>query len=124
MKKKKKKEPLYSITDLENYAVYLRDSAASSFSENYTENLDDFISVKQVINSIKKRSLGTDEEGNLTIDSNAFDNTFDDIRTWLYGVGLAKLSAKGIIECAWGNDLNQMIFWHSENKNPIQSKPS
>ena len=123
MKKKKKKEPLYSITDLENYAVYLRDSAASSFSENYTENLDDFISVKQVINLIKKRSLGTDEEGNLTIDSNAFDNTFDDIRTWLYGVGLAKLSAKGIIECAWDNDLNQMIFWHSENKNPIQSKP-
>jgi hypothetical protein len=124
MKKKKKKEPLYSITDLENYAIYLRDSAASSFAEDYTENLDDFISVKQVINLIKKRSVGVDDEGNLLINSNAFDDTFDDIRVWLYGVGLAKLSAKGIIDCAWDNDINQMIFWHSENKNTIQSKPT
>jgi hypothetical protein len=121
---KKKKEPLYSITDLENYAIYLRDSAASSFSEDYTENLDDFISVKQVINLIKKRSVGVDDEGNLLINSDAFDDTFDDIRVWLYGVGLAKLSANGTIDCAWDNDLNQMIFWHSENKKTIQSKPT
>ena len=123
MKKKKRKEPIYSITDLQNYAIYIRDSAASSFAEDYTENLDDFISVQQVINLIKKHSLGTDKNGDLMIDSDAFDNTFDDIRTWLYGVGLAKLSAKGIIECAWDNDLNEMVFWHSANKNSIQSKP-
>lgn len=124
MKKKKRREPIYSITDLQNYAIYLRDSAASSFAEGYTENLDDFISITQVINLIKKRSLGVDDNGDLMIDGDSFDNTFDDIRNWLYGVGLAKLSAKGIIECAWDNDLNQMIFWHSENKNSIQSKPT
>lgn len=121
---KKKKEPIYSITDLENYAIYLRDSAASSLAENHNENLDEFISIKQVINLIKKRSIGTDDEGNLLINSDVFDDTFDDIRVWIYGVGLAKLSGKNIIECAWDNDLNQMIFWHSENKNTIQPKPN
>lgn len=125
MKKKKRKEPNYSITDLNNYAIYIRDSAASSLSESYTENLDDFISLKQVTNLIKKRSLGVDDNGDFVIDSNAFDNTFDDIRTWIYGVGLAKLSAKGLIECAWDNDLNEMVFWIANNeKTNISSKPS
>lgn len=124
MKKKKRKEPNYSITDLQNYALYIRDNAASSLAENYTENLDEFISLKQVINLIKQRSLGLDDNGDIIIDSNAFDNTFDDIRIWLYGVGLAKLAAKGLVECAWDNDLNQMVFWASNSeKTSIPNKP-
>lgn len=124
MKKKKKKEPVYSITDLENYAIFLRDSVASSFSKDYTENLDEFISIEQVINLIKKRSLGVDVNGDLMIDADIFDSTFDDIRTWLYGVGLAKLSANGFIECAWDNDLNEMVFWSSDkDKTSIPNRP-
>ena len=124
MKKKKRKEPNYSITDLQNYALYIRDNAASSLAENYTENLDEFISLNQVINLIKQRSLGLDDNGDIVIDSNAFDNTFDDIRIWLYGVGLAKLAGKGLIECAWDNDLNQMVFWASNSeKTSIPNKP-
>jgi len=123
--KKKNNEPIYSIVDLNNYAIAIRDSAASSFAEDYTENLDDFISVKQIINLIKKNSIGKDEEGNYLIQATSFDETFNQIRNWLYGVGLAKLAAKGHVECAWDNDLNEMIFWLSDDaKTTISNKPS
>ena len=48
----------YSIIDLEGYAKAMRDGAASSFEKDYTENLDDFITIPQVINMIKENNLG------------------------------------------------------------------
>jgi hypothetical protein len=122
--KKKNNEPVYSIIDLHNYALSLRENAARSFTEDYTENLDEFISLAQIINLIKKHSLGKDEEGNYLIHSTVFDETFNEIRNWLYGVGLARLAAKGLVECAWDNDLNEMIFWLSnDTKTTIPNKP-
>jgi hypothetical protein len=115
----------YSIIDLEGYANAMRGGAASSFEKDYTENLDDFISLGQVINMIKKNSLGLDEDNNYLISEEIFENIFDDIRDCIYGVGLAKLSANGHIECAWDNDSNEMVFWlPNKDKSDVSSKPS
>jgi hypothetical protein len=115
----------YSIIDLEGYAKAMRDGAASSFEKDYTENLDEFITVGQVINMIKQNNLGLDEEGNYLINEEIFDDLFNDIRDWFYGVGLAKLAAKGHVECAWDNDSNEMTFWlANKDKTSISGKPS
>jgi hypothetical protein len=115
----------YSIIDLEGYAKSMRDGAASSFEKDYTENLDDFISVGQVINMIKKNNLGLDEEGNYLINEEIFDDMFNEIRDWLYGVGLAKLAAKGFVDCSWDDESNEMVFWlANQDKTGIPAKPS
>jgi hypothetical protein len=115
----------YSIIDLEGYAKSMRDGAASSFEKDYTENLDDFISIGQVINMIKKNNLGLDEEGNYLINQEIFDDMFNDIRDWLYGVGLAKLAAKGFVDCSWDDESNEMVFWlANKDKTGIPAKPS
>jgi hypothetical protein len=115
----------YSIVDLTGYAKAMREGAASSFDKEYTENLDDFISLNQVINLIKKNNLGLDEEGNYLITPDIFDDVFNEIREWLYGVGLAKLASKGRVECAWDNDANEMVFWlDNKGKTTIPAKPS
>lgn len=115
----------YSIIDLEGYATAMRNGAASSFEKDYTENLDEFITIPQVINLIKKNNLGKDEEGNYLINEDLFDSIFNDIRDWLYGVGLAKLASKGFVECAWDNDSNEMAFWlPNKDKSNISAKPS
>jgi hypothetical protein len=115
----------YSIIDLEGYAKSMRDGAASSFEKDYTENLDDFISITQVINMIKKNNLGLDEEGNYLINEEIFDDMFNDIRDWLYGVGLAKLAAKGFVDCSWDDESNEMVFWlANQDKTGIPAKPS
>ena len=115
----------YSIIDLEGYAKAMRDGAASSFEKDYTENLDEFISIGQVINMIKKNNLGLDEEGNYLINEQIFDDVFNDIRDWLYGVGLAKLSSKGFVDCSWDEESNEMVFWlANKDKTNIPAKPS
>jgi hypothetical protein len=115
----------YSIIDLEGYAKAMRDGAASSFEKDYTENLDDFITISQVINMIKQNNLGLDEEGNYLINEEIFDDVFNNIRTWLYEVGLCKLAAKGFVDCSWDDDANEMVFWlANKDKTEIPAKPS
>ena len=114
----------YSIIDLEGYAKAMRDGAASSFEKDYTENLDDFITISQVINMIKENNLGL-EEGNYLINEDIFEEIFESIRNQLYEVGLSKLAAKGFIDCAWDDDSNQMVFWlANKEKTSISAKPS
>ena len=115
----------YSIIDLEGYAKAMRDGAASSFEKDYTENLDDFISIPQVINMIKSNNLGFDSEGNYLINEQIFDDVFNDIRNWFYEVGLCKLAAKGFVDCAWDDESNEMVFWlANKDKTNIPAKPS
>lgn len=115
----------YSINDLQGFAEGIRDGAAKSFSENYTENLDEFVSIEQVINLIKQHSLEVDEDSNLIISERIFDQIFDALREWLYGVGLSKLASKGYIECAWDDTINEMVFWlPDKNQTSISTKPS
>jgi hypothetical protein len=115
----------YSIIDLEGYAYSIRDAAAKSFTETYTQNLDDFISIKQVIEMIQENSVGKDEENNYLITEENFEELFDQIRDRLYSVGLARLAAKGLIECAWDNESNEMVFWLSDaGKTTINNRPS
>jgi len=115
----------YSIMDLEGYAKAMRDGAASSFEENYTEDLDEFITIPQVINMVKKNNLGLDEEGNYIINEDIFNEIFEGIRNQLYEVGLCKLAAKGFVDCAWDDDSNEMVFWlANKDKTEIPAKPS
>ena len=113
----------YSIIDLEGYAKAMR--AASSFEKDYTENLDDFITIPQVINMVKKNNLGLDEEGNYLINEDIFNEIFEGIRNQLYEVGLCKLAAKGFVDCAWDDESNEMVFWlANKDKTEIPAKPS
>lgn len=109
---------IYSIVDLDGYANCLRDGVAKSFVENHKENLDEYITIEQVKSIVVGYSLGQDDNGDYIINSEVFNDTFDDVREWFYESGLSKLAAKGVIECAWDNDTNKMIFWP---KNETQS---
>jgi hypothetical protein len=106
----------YSIMDLDGYAVSLREAAAQSFSEDYDENLDDFITLDQTKNIIIGYSLGQDDDGNYLINEEVFNDTFEDIRSWIYEAGIAKLAAQGLVECAWDSDLDQMVFWCKDDE--------
>lgn len=118
-------EKVYSIIDMKGYAETIRESVAESFAENYTENLDYFITINQTVNLIKKKSLGKDKDGHYMINDQIFDDTFDEIRSWIYGVGLSRLAASGYVECAWDNKSNEMTFWLADkDKTVISSKPS
>lgn len=107
---------IYSITHLDEYASSIRDSVAQTFTENYTDDLDSYITVEQVKSLIIGYSLGQDDDGLYLINEEVFNDTFDDVRQWFYESGLSKLAAQDVLECAWDDKTNQIVFWVKNNE--------
>ena len=102
---------IYAITDLEGYAKEMRDAAAKSLAQDHDENLDEFISINQMINLVKSECVGFDNKDRPLLNEDANEQIYEHTVTWIHNVGLAKLAAKGFVECAWDEKTNDMIFW-------------
>ena len=114
----------YAIVDLEGYASQMREAAAASISDNYhNENLDKYITLNQMIGLVKKECIGFDEFDRPVLNETTNEIIFEQAATWIHNVGLAKLAAKDLVECAWDPKSNEMIFWTKEKeKNPNEQK--
>lgn len=101
------------IMNLDKYASYMRKKAAAHFSEEYDDDLDEFVTIPQVHQMIAMRSVGKDEQNRYMLDDSGRKNLFEDLKTRLYNCGLSKLASKNMIECAWDEESQEMIFWSS-----------
>jgi hypothetical protein len=106
---------VYAIKDLNDYASQLRELSANSISNSYSENLDDFISIGQLISLIIEKSQGFDENNHVLIDEETNESLFYIICDWIYGVGLSRLASQNLVECAWDDQQNCMVFWSPNN---------
>lgn len=109
--KNDKNNDIYAIVDLEGYAREMRDCAAKSLCNEYQDNLDEYISINQMINLVKRECLGLDDNERPLLNEDTNIKIYESTVTWINNVGLAKLAAKGLVECAWDNKTNSMIFW-------------
>ena len=109
---------VYAITNLEGYATQMRDAAAKSLSENHNDNLDDYISINQIVNLVKNECVGFDDEDRPLLDEDTNEKIFENTAVWIHNVGLAKLAAQDLVECAWDDKTNEMIFWAKEKRKP------
>jgi hypothetical protein len=107
-------EGVYAIVDIHGYVSQMRDAAAKNISPDYDENLDEYISLDQMTNLVEEFCLGHDANNRPLLDEDTNEKIFEETSSWIHGVGLAKLAAKDLIECAWDNELNDMIFWNKE----------
>lgn len=119
-------QEVYAITDLQGYVSQMRDAAAKSLTESdeYTENLNDFISLEQMINMVKNECVGFDDEDRPLLDEDTNEKIFEDTAIWIHNVGLAKLAAQDLVECAWDNESNDMVFWAKEKRQPNAKRKS
>jgi hypothetical protein len=102
---------VYAITNLEGYVTQMREVAAKSLAENNQENLDQYITVNQMMNLVKSGCVGFDDQDRPLLDEDTNEKIFNDTTVWLHNAGLAKLAAQDLIECAWDSELNEMVFW-------------
>jgi hypothetical protein len=117
-------EEIYAITNLEGYVLEMRQAAANSLSEDNEDNLDDYINVAQMINLVKEHCAGFDSENRPLLNEDANEEIYNSTVTWIHNVGLAKLAAKDLVQCAWDNESNEMVFWANPeiNKNTTTKK--
>lgn len=117
------KDEVYSITDLNGYIVQMRDAAAKSLCEDSSsDNLDDYISLDQMIGIVNKNCAGFDTENRPMLTESENEKIFEEAAIWIHNIGLAKLAGMDLIECAWDDESNEMIFWakESEKKSNVQ----
>lgn len=115
-------DQVYAITDIDGYVTQMRTVAATSISENTeADNLDHYISIGQMMGLVKTHCLGYDNENRPLLNESANEIIFNETATIIHNVGLAKLAGQDIIECAWDDTLNDMVFWHKEQ--PKNDKP-
>lgn len=106
---------VYSIMDMERYATSLRANAAMTYAKSdITTRLDEYITIPQVCTLIDNNIVGHDDEDRPLIDENGYNAIFEEIRVWLYNASLAHLAANDEVQCAWDDDLNEMVFWIPE----------
>ena len=113
---------VYAITDLEGYANEMRTAAAKSLSANNKDNLDDYISINQLINLVRSECVGYDHKDRPLLNEESNEQIYEKTVVWIHNVGLAKLAAKGLVECAWDNETNEMIFWANPEINKSVNK--
>jgi hypothetical protein len=104
-------DEVHAIMNLDKYAAYIRRRAAISFSEDYVEDLNEFVTIKQTVDMIVEHSIGKDEKGLYLIDEKSHKRLFEEIRLRIYNSGLSKLAAKDVLECAWDEKKDEMVFW-------------
>lgn len=109
-------EETHVIMNLEKYAVYVRRKAALSLSEEYDEDLDEFITLGQVKQMIAEHSSGKDEKERYLLSESGYDKLLEDLGVRLYNCGLSKLAARNLLECAWDNEKEEMIFWSNQTE--------
>lgn len=117
-------EDFYAITNIDGYATQMRKAAGEFISKENEDNLDDYISIGQIVNLVNEHCLGFDEENRPILDEDTNEFIFESTVDWIHNVGLAKLASQGLVECAWDNESNEMIFWSpsKQSNNEQQSK--
>ena len=105
---------IYSIPEIDDFAIFIRDNVAQTLCNNYIDNLDNFLTTGQVKSLIISRSLGMDENGNYMVDDDIVESLYEEIASIIYQSGLSKLAAQDLIDCAWDDSTNTMVFWAKE----------
>jgi hypothetical protein len=101
---------VYSITNLTGYATDIRRVVAESLDLN-VNNLDDYMTVKQVISLLNEYCIGFDSQHYPVINQDINVKIAEDARVWMSNSILAKLAAEDKVECAWDDANNEMVFW-------------
>ena len=101
----------YVILDIETLASNIRKESAEIFCKDHNTDLESYITLNQIVSLIKEKSLGQNDDGDYLINDKIYDDIFKSVATMLYEVSLSRLAASDLIESAWDNDKNKMIFW-------------
>ena len=111
-------DQVYSIYDINGYVSQMREAAAKSISEDsVNDDLDTYITIDQMMGLVKSNCLGYDENNNPLLNEKSNEKIYEEAAVWIHNVGLSKLSAKDLVECAWDDELNEMVFWQKEIAN-------
>lgn len=111
-----KKNQKYSISDIEGYVDSIIETASEEL-ETMKKEILEFVSREQIISIVNEECSGYDDQERPIIDQYTHIKIIESILTIVQNTAISQLAAEGMLECAWDDDLNEMVFWLAdENK--------
>lgn len=106
----------YLITNFDKFSKALRFEAAKILYEDIKEeHLDNYITIKQCCSIIKTISKKIHDE--YYLDEDTYIQVIEEISSQIHQSALSKLASDDIIQCAWDEEKDGMVFWVDNNKN-------
>lgn len=101
----------FIIKQINNFCKTIRNEVVNSFPTVIANNIiDEFITIEQCKTIVFDR-CEIDDDGMPVVDENIYSQILIDIGQQIHQSALSKLAANDIIECAWDDKKNEMIFW-------------
>ena len=118
-KKKKNKKKKYTIIDMSGMIDHIIKEVCEYFNtEEDIEEVLAYCSLDEIETIIQDNSVEKDENGRSVITIESYNQIIDDVINRIQSVVLARLASEGHLECAWDDELNDMVFWlPDEDKN-------
>ena len=117
----------YVITKMGKFCKAIIREAANGLSQKKQNgNINDFITIEQCKQIVESQCDIAEDTGEYTINEKSYWNIIIKVSEQIYQSALSKLAADDIIECAWDDDTNKMVFWIEDdenNKKAINEKP-
>jgi hypothetical protein len=117
----------YIVSQNKKFCKALRRQAAKTLSSNnHKENLDQFITIEQCGQILENNCVDRDERGRFIVDEDCYVDMLIEISRQIYQSALSKLAAENIIQCAWDEKENGMVFWVVDDNGyrKIETEPS
>lgn len=111
----------YVIVEKEKFCSSIRKQALKSLTTDIcTDIIDGFITIEQCLDIVDHYCAGVDDNGRYVIDEESYLDMLIEISEQIYQSALSKLAAENVIQCAWSEEDDQMIFWIEEENGKIK----
>lgn len=116
----------YIVSENKKFCKALRKQAAKYLSSESHSNLDEFITLDQCGQILENNCVDKDEQGRFIVNEDSYVDMLMEISKQIYQSALSKLAAENIIQCAWDNQENTMVFWVTDENGyrKIDTEPS
>ena len=105
----------YAIMDIQDYSTKLRELVVEEIGATDSSDINNYVTINQIIKIIDEHCSGYTENDEPVVTYDSHCDIFDDIVVMVQNFALAKLAAEDVLECAWDNELNDMIFWKKDH---------
>ena len=105
-------DQVMAVVDMDAYVEEIAKAVTQEISPgtNY-KDLFNYCTQEQIVGMIEENCLGFSEDNEPLINFEVFNTIFNSVLQRVQNGALSKLAAEGYLECAWDDEINEMVFW-------------
>lgn len=95
------------MPSIDNYVNSISNSVVKFIGGDHVEELYEYITKDQIKNIIYLHK----QEDDMSLDLETYDLICEEVFIMAQNSIIASLASQGYLDCAWDDDINDMVFW-------------